>query len=157
MTPPNKRSKAELLQRGFLFRRFSAEELDLVLATLVGERKVPQGKHVFEEGEQATALYVVEAGEIEIIKSGEGGTQFVVSLLKDGDLLGEMAFVDRAPRAAMAQAKVHTYLLEITYERLERAIAVNPALGLKLYQAIAETLCSRIRRTTSDLTSLLLS
>jgi CRP-like cAMP-binding protein len=146
----------QLLKKGFLFQNFTAEELEN-LASLARERRFKAGEFVFTEGSQADSMFVIETGSVEILKSGAAGTSLVVAQLSIGTHFGEMAFVDRAPRAAGAVTKGEAKLLEIRYDDLERIVATQPAVGLKLYHSIARTLCERIRRTTSDLSHLLLS
>jgi CRP-like cAMP-binding protein len=149
-------SKVDLLRKGFLFQSFTTPELD-ALAQLVIERAIPEDQYIFMEGSQATSMYVIQGGTVEIIKEGAAGTRLVVAQLTEGAHFGEMAFVDRSPRAAAALAKNSARVLEVKYDDLERIVATQPTVGLKLYHSIATTLCERIRQTTSDLSHLLLA
>ena len=148
----------ELLKKGFLFQNCSQEELDL-LAQIVSERQIAAKQSVFAEGSQATAMFIIQHGTVEILKGelkDEKDSRVIVAELQAGTHFGEMAFVDRAPRAAEAVAKQDLKLLEIKFDDLERVVAGRPTLGLKLYHAMATTLCQRIRRTTADLSHILL-
>jgi len=62
------------------------------------------GQIIFEEGSNGDWIYVVEEGEVEISKN-VGGQKIVVETLKETDIFGEMAYIDKAPRSATATAK----------------------------------------------------
>lgn len=143
----------QLLKKGFLFENLSAEELDIV-AEIVKEKDVITGDYIFDEGAEANALYVIKAGSVEILKKGTGGDEQNVTILSAGSHFGEMAFVDKAPRAAAAMAKENVKLLEVGYGELDRLVSSNSALGMKIYRSFAMVLCRRIRQTTGSLSSL---
>jgi len=62
------------------------------------------GQIIFEEGSNGDWIYVVEEGEVEISKN-VGGQRIVVETLKESDVFGEIAYIDKAPRSATATAK----------------------------------------------------
>lgn len=146
-------SKVALLQKGFLFQNFTPHELQLITET-VTERWASVGSIIFGENAPADSLFVIQQGTVEIVKEGGENKEVVVARLSEGAHFGEMAFVDRAPRAAAARACENTKLIELPYAALERIVATQPIIGLKLYHSIAKTLCARIRQTTNDLSHL---
>lgn len=146
-------SKIQYLKKGFLFQNFTPDELE-GLSRMVREQFVKAGCFVFKEQSQATSMFIIQSGSIEILKEGPSGAQLVVTQFSEGAHFGEMAFVDRSARAAGAMAKEDTRLLEVRYDDLESIVATQPAVGLKLYHSIAKTLCQRIRQTTSDLSQI---
>lgn len=139
-----------------LFQRFLPGDIR-VLAGICNERKFPAGAYVFSEGSQAASMLIIRSGLAEVVKEGKAGSQFVVAQIGKGAILGEMAYVDRAPRAASVVIKEPVEALEIRFEDLDQLLQKQEGLGLRLYQSIAETLCARIRKTTTDFSSLLLS
>jgi CRP-like cAMP-binding protein len=62
------------------------------------------GKIIFEEGSNGDWIYVVEEGEVEISKK-IGGQKIVIETLKENDIFGEIAYIDKTPRSATATAK----------------------------------------------------
>jgi len=62
------------------------------------------GQVIFEEGSNGDWIYVVEEGEVEISKN-VGGQNIVVEILRESDIFGEIAYIDKAPRSAKATAK----------------------------------------------------
>ena len=66
--------------------------------------KFQDGKIIFEEGSNGDWIYVVEEGEVEISKN-VGGRKIVIETLKEDDIFGEIAYIDKTPRSATATAK----------------------------------------------------
>ncbi len=80
------------------------------------------GRTVFREGDTPDVAYLVEAGEVTVSAVREGQV-VTLATLRAGDLLGEMAVIDDAPRTATAIAKTDCVLMPIDRaaiaERLE--------------------------------------
>jgi signal-transduction protein with cAMP-binding, CBS, and nucleotidyltransferase domain len=64
------------------------------------------GEYVFRRGEQAAHFYVIERGEVEILRDGAGpdGSD-VLAVLGPGDFFGEMALLEGRERSASARAR----------------------------------------------------
>ena len=64
------------------------------------ERKVfYAGAKIFNEGDSGDRAYLIQDGQIEIIKHG-----MTIATIGKGELFGEMALVDDQPRMASAKA-----------------------------------------------------
>jgi EAL domain-containing protein (putative c-di-GMP-specific phosphodiesterase class I) len=87
------------------------------------------GEVLFGEGDVPTSAYLIESGEIEISMLRGGGERVALSLLGPGDLLGEMAVIDDAPRTATARAITACVLYPIDREQIsERLAATDPII-----------------------------
>ena len=64
---------------------------------------VPKDQYFFHEKDQAEAMYVLEAGEVAVLKLWNG-QQSVLRHLQRGDCFGEMALMDLFPRSASIRA-----------------------------------------------------
>ncbi|MBI4700585.1 MAG: EAL domain-containing protein [Deltaproteobacteria bacterium] len=99
---------------------------------LVSREVFAPGATIFREGEPGEQAYVIESGAVEITALKDGKS-VLLSTLRSGDLLGEMALIDRKPRTATARAVERTELVIIRRdyfeERLEQA---DPLLNLLL-------------------------
>ena len=65
------------------------------------------GEYLFREGESANYAYVVDEGEVEIVKASANGN-IILALIPKGAIIGEMALIDGLPRSASAIAKSDT-------------------------------------------------
>jgi EAL domain-containing protein (putative c-di-GMP-specific phosphodiesterase class I) len=86
------------------------------------------GEAVFREGDPPTTAFLIESGEIEVtmLRSGERVT---LSRLGPGDLLGEMAVIDDAPRTATALALTDCLLFPIDRAQIgERLATTDPII-----------------------------
>jgi len=95
------------------------------------------GTRIFTEGEQGDIAYVVESGLVEI-STTEKGKPIVLGVLTQGQLFGEMALIDDAPRTATAVAIKDTTLTVVSREQLmERLNNAEPMLRMLVRVIIA--------------------
>jgi EAL domain-containing protein (putative c-di-GMP-specific phosphodiesterase class I) len=89
---------------------------------------LPAGTALFREGELPTTAFLIEEGEIEVSML-RGGERVTLSRLGPGDLLGEMAVIDDAPRTATAMALSACVLFPIDRAQIaERLAATDPII-----------------------------
>ena len=71
--------------------------------TLASEESYRDGEIIFEEGTSGDWLYVILSGSVEISKDVHGRKMFI-TVLKEGEVFGELAFISKIPRTATAKA-----------------------------------------------------
>jgi CRP/FNR family transcriptional regulator, cyclic AMP receptor protein len=101
------------------------------------------GQIIFEEGSNGDWIYVVEEGEVEISKKVDG-QRVVVETLKEGDIFGEMAYIDKIPRSATATAKGETLVGVIDRDFFDAEFNKISAD----FQQVIKTVAFRLRKTT---------
>jgi CRP/FNR family transcriptional regulator, cyclic AMP receptor protein len=95
----------------------------------------PLNKVIMKEGEAGVFMYVVVAGRVAVsIKSRP------VEFIGPGGVFGEMALVDRSPRAATAVAQTDCELLSINRNDFLGLVKTNPAFAVSLLRALADRL-----------------
>ncbi len=72
-----------------------------------------------------------------------------IATLSTGEIFGELAFLDGAPRVANAIANQATILLVIQRSTFNDLIQREPHLGMVVMRNIALELSARLRRTTA--------
>lgn len=104
------------------------------------------GEPLFHEHDAGRSAFLIESGSVRIVV-GSGDDEMVLADLGPGDLVGEMAMIDDAPRTATALALVDTVLLVIDRDHLAERIAqtdpvVRALLGgqLKRYRSMLATM-----------------
>jgi CRP/FNR family transcriptional regulator, cyclic AMP receptor protein len=114
-------------------------------------RKVllPGGQQVIRMASDADKdIFTVISGELEAYHS-IGGKDRRLTLLKPGDLFGEMSFVNGRPRSANVRALREALLLRIGHDDLDALCAKDPKIALKFMKEIAKILSFRIRKAES--------
>src|SRR5690606_15506179 len=94
-------------------------------------RIVPSGARLIEEGSVGSEAFIVARGELDVEKRGPSAEATPVKLarLGAGALVGEMALLSRAPRAATVTTLLPSIVLVAQKEALERAAATAPEVG----------------------------
>jgi CRP-like cAMP-binding protein len=101
------------------------------------------GQIIFEEGSNGDWIYVVEEGKVEISKN-VGGQKIVVETLKEDDVFGEIAYIDKTPRSATATAKGTTVVGIIDRDFFDTEFNKISAD----FQKILKTVAFRLRKAT---------
>ncbi|EKV03740.1 EAL domain-containing protein [Leptolyngbya sp. PCC 7375] len=100
------------------------------------------GEVIFSEGDPGDSAYIIESGRVEVAVSVDGQA-FPLRILTSGDVLGEMAVMDTAPRSASAKAIEETVCVAISSRQIsERIQGADP-----IVQLLVTTLLHRIRST----------
>ncbi len=101
------------------------------------------GQIIFKEGSYGDWIYVVDKGEVEISKN-VGGQKIVVETLKEGDVFGELAYIDKEPRSATATAKGKTVVGIIDRDFFDTEFNKLSAE----FQEMLKTVAFRLRKIT---------
>ena len=103
-----------------------------ILAGVMGRKHYKPGDMVFKENEDGDSLYVIKKGEVKACKTSPDGELLTLVLMKDGDIFGEMSFLDGRARSAtlIAIADLETYV--ITKADFEKLVDDNPRLIYKV-------------------------
>jgi CRP-like cAMP-binding protein len=104
------------------------------------------GETIVRQGEVGDCMYVIEAGEVEVVhESGDEETRLAV--LGAGDFFGEMAVFDRAQRSATVRALGDVQALTIDKTTFLRRISQDPTLAFRVVQKMSH----RIRELNAEL------
>jgi CRP-like cAMP-binding protein len=99
----------------------------------------PAGTTIFAQGEPRDVMYVVLTGEVDLQRGGR-----TIETASAGDLIGEMAMIDKSPRSATAMAKTDCKLVPIDEKRFEFMVVETPFFALHVMRVLVD----RLRRTT---------
>lgn len=98
-----------------------------------------EGTWIFAEGSLGTEMYVIQDGQVEILKRvGEEDRRLTV--LEKGDFFGEMALLEGLPRAAGARALSATRLLEINGATFTQILQENPEIAVRMMRKLSHRL-----------------
>lgn len=110
---------------------------------------VREGDWVFEEESLGTEMYIVQDGQVEILKRvGDEDRQLTV--MEKGDFFGEMALLEGLPRAAGARALTDAKVLEINGATFSQMLRDNPEIAVRMMRKLSR----RLRETDAMLREL---
>jgi CRP-like cAMP-binding protein len=114
-----------------------------------------RGDKLFEEGSEASALFLVADGEVDILKRLPDGSQHVLATHSGGAVVGEMSLLTREKRSASAIVRsTDATVLRVTWKDLEELLAREPAVAYKLMYALARVLAGRLKTINHRLADL---
>ncbi|BAL92165.1 putative Crp/Fnr-family transcriptional regulator [Actinoplanes missouriensis 431] len=126
-------------QTSFVGRLPALDRSDLV--KLGGFEAYNGGVYILHQGEPGNHVFVVHSGEVRIMVSKLGGGQHRVASCTRGDLLGEVAHLDRRPRSASAVAYRRVLVQRLAGEVFDRYLDSHP----RAYRVLARSLTERLR------------
>lgn len=119
---------------------------DGVLSELAGvmkRRQCADGETVFREGDAGEGVFIIDAGAVEIRKQGK-----TLAVLGAGQMFGEMAFYEDAPRSADALAKGAVSLYVIGNEDFRRVLVEHSREGVAFLLGNIREMSRRLRSTS---------
>jgi CRP-like cAMP-binding protein len=140
----------QLLATSPLFAGLPETELAL-FANLAEEITCAAGNALFKEGEDASHLYILLSGKINVQVQPIALTQplTIVSLSTAGQLVGWSGFMPPSYYTASAVCLENTRLLAFEGAAFNRVLDDHPALGLVVMRRIAGVISLRLRTLQS--------
>ncbi|OFW63980.1 MAG: hypothetical protein A2135_00345 [Actinobacteria bacterium RBG_16_67_15] len=104
------------------------------------------GRRLFAEGDPGEHAYVIVEGEVEILKKS-ADREVLLAVRGPGDVIGEAALLEDAPRSATVAARSDAVLLEIPRTIFEEVLESSTAAARAMFAA----LLARSRETEARL------
>ena len=105
-------------------------------------REFKAGDVIFNQGDAAEELFIIQSGEVEIRLGNR-----MLEKLSNYNFFGEMALIDSAPRSATAVAVTDVKLVPIGEKRFLFLVSNTPYFALD----VMRTLARRLRTTNNTL------
>ena len=112
-------------------------------------RLYSDGEIVVRQGEMGACMYVVQDGQVEILREEEGAEVLLRSAGRN-EVLGEMAIFDHQPRSATIRAKGEARVLTLDKRNFLRRINEDPSLAFRMI----ETMSRRVRELSDEVVTL---
>lgn len=106
--------------------------------------KVPEGEPLIRRGERGGDMFLIEHGAFEVVDS-RSNPEIVLHVAGPGAVLGEMTFVDDAPRGADVRAAEDCVVIRWSAAETRARFEADSALAAAFYRAVAVTLSQRFR------------
>ena len=138
-----------VLKRAPLFDALD-DEGARTLRRQMSELKLSRGEHLFNEGDDGDALYVVLDGKMKLTRQAADGRENLLSVIGPGEMFGELSLFDPRPRTSTASAVTDAVLAGLKHEALISWLQQHPEVSLHLLRALAQRL-RRANDVTADL------
>ena len=135
--------RIDLLRNTSIFAAISPGALELLLQR-ARRRIVGKGEYFFREGEQGTSIFVLERGQVSILKRWNG-EDYVIRHLGAGDFFGEIAVLDLLPRSASVVADGDCEAIEFRASDVLAIARHDLEQFTMIYMNIARELGRRLR------------
>ena len=140
-----------MLENVPLFAGLSAEELARIEqhGTVKSYRK---NTIVINQGDETSSLYIILSGSVKVFISSDEGREAVLNHQVAGDYFGDLALIDRQPRAASVMTTEPSKFMIISRDDFMRCLANNPEIALNLIRPLT----SRVRMLAQNVSNLAL-
>jgi signal transduction histidine kinase len=115
---------------------------DALLEKVCGETQqidIPEGKVIIEEGSDSEEMYIVVDGQLVVTKQS-GDKEIELGRIGPGDVVGEIALLDDAPRTATVSALVDTHAIRVPVSAFEDLLSDS-----RVVRRMFRTVTSRLR------------
>ena len=102
----------------------------------------PAGDFLFREGDLGTEMFILQEGQVEILKV-VGGVDEQLAVLDKGDFFGEMSLLEDLPRTASARALTDCKVIRINGATFDQMLRTKPEIAVRIMRKLSR----RLRQT----------
>jgi CRP/FNR family transcriptional regulator, cyclic AMP receptor protein len=117
-----------------------------VLSDQVSACGLQAGAFLLQEGKVDDSIHVIMKGTLEVVTATGGGEWVTLQVLREGDMVGELGFIDGVPHSAAIRALADTELFSLNRTALEALLKSDPQLVYQVMRAIIRTVHVILRR-----------
>lgn len=132
-----------------LFSQLSAAALES-LSGNIGRRRLRSGETLFHQGEEGVECFVIVEGMLEVLTFVDGA-ELRLDVYSPGQLIGEMALLDRSPRSATVRALADSDLVVLGEGAFKAVLAASPDLAMSMLRSGTARMRNTNQRMISDL------
>lgn len=126
------------LRRLSLLAGLSHQQLEEV-ADRLRPARYRSGERIYDQGSAGKALYLIESGEVRLLKRVDG-TSIPLANLGAGDFFGEMELLNDSPRSATVEVVRDADLWVLNKDDFETLLLRYPSLAINLSRTIGRRL-----------------
>jgi len=128
----------DLVLESALGAELSREEAE-TLTAVMSSQKLADEDYLITENDSDHALHVLLEGKLEVIRKTGAGETASLAVLRDGELAGELSFIDGEPHTVSLRALCDCLVVSIDRKEFEGLIDGHPQLVYKVMRAIARS------------------
>ena len=96
---------------------------------------------IFKQGDPGDLMYLVQAGEVEVLQD-LGGHENQVAVLERGDFFGEMAVLEEEPRTHSVRTLTDAKLIKIDRAGFQKMLVRNAEIAVRMIRKLSMRLMS---------------
>ena len=116
-----------------------SDEQCLLLAEVCTACGIKDRGYLIEEGQRDDALHVLTKGHMEVVARTGKGDPVGLQIIREGDMLGELGFIDGVEHSASLRAMGNCELIRLDRTSFEGLLDKDPELVYKVMRAIIRT------------------
>lgn len=140
----------DLLKKVHGFSDLDEETLSLI-QTLLQPVTFGEGERLCNEGEHGDKMFIIETGEVAVLKATEEGDQVEINTMTSGDIAGEMGLFGQKTRTATLETKSESKVWTLDYCDFDDLVEKNGAIAKGMLSYVS----SKLNRETSILAKLM--
>ena len=122
------------------------------MVTLTEIRTYPPNHVLCHEGAYEDVFYIIADGQVEITKKLiEGEDERLLRLGGRGDMVGEMALIQNAPRAATVRTVAECTVLEMEKKDFETILSRSPRMAIDIIRITLDRIRANDQKMIADL------
>ena len=130
----------DLLRKVDLFSHLEPKQLAAIRAA-AQVKKIPKETILFCEGDKGDMLYLILEGQVKATLLAEDGREVILSVLKAGELVGEMALFDLEERRSATVITVDDCeLLTLSGQQFLKVLNENPSIAMSVIKSLSRRL-----------------
>jgi CRP/FNR family cyclic AMP-dependent transcriptional regulator len=143
-----------LFQKDPNYRGFKPEDWAL-LSNYLDEISFKAKSRIFKESDPGDGFYWIRQGNVRISRSfipeGQKKSQEnLLTVLAPGNVFGEMALIDQAPRSADATTETDVVLFFLSNDKYKKLCQEHPSTAMAIQDTLTRTLSTRIREANKS-------
>jgi D-lactate dehydrogenase len=140
---------AELLRNIRWFSQLDEQSLQIV-ERMIEPVTFSTGDIICREGEIGDKMFVIESGDVAVLKDVEGASPIEVAILHRGDMAGELGLFGERRRSATLKARCQCSMLTLGYDDFEKLLEHESTIA----KALLSYMSSHLVRETSTVAKL---
>ena len=133
------------------FSSLTDKEIELI-DQIVIKRSFEKGEYIFFEGEEGNKFYIIEEGQVKLLKMIANGDEQILNIFSKHDIIAEIVAFDKGNYPASAVSMTKTRVLVFEQQKLEELILNYPPIAVKLLREMSH----RLRRAQENVRDLAL-
>jgi CRP-like cAMP-binding protein len=130
---------AQYLEKVGIFADLPKEDLR-DLAQRMQPREHQSGAVIVGQEDRGDSLFAITSGRVKVVLYGDSGREIILSMLREGEIFGEMSLLDNQPRSASVIALEPTRLLVLERSAFVHHLETHPATALAILAEMSRRL-----------------